>query len=133
MIGWMNARAAIAGLALLIFGGCAQIRPQPTPSISELSGTYYMGDGLGICMEATLHPDGSLSGVGCGGKHIGLPGRPFAGTWALSGALLHITTPSGEIGDSEAFFWKESPAFVELKNKRGNQVRPWAVFRQATR
>jgi len=98
----------------------------------EMIGTYVMGDGLAICMKATLRPDGSLSGVACAGDHIGLPSRTFAGTWSLSGATLHIITPSAEIGDSEVFFWQGAPAFVELRNKRGNRARPWAIFRDTT-
>ena len=99
----------------------------------RLAGTYEMGDGLGICTEATLRPDGTLSGIACGGEHIGVSGREFTGTWSLSGPRLHISTPSAEIGDSEVFFWQGIPAFVELQNKRGNQVEPWAVFRRASR
>ncbi|GAB3381868.1 hypothetical protein GCM10027432_09800 [Lysobacter fragariae] len=109
------------------------MRSESVPSGSELVGTYYMGDGLGICMEVTLRPDGALSGVACGAEHIGVPGREFTGTWSLSGPILHVATPAGEIGDSEVFFWQGSPAFVELENKRGNRVERWAVFHKATR
>jgi hypothetical protein len=129
----MNSYVAIAGLVSALLCSCASMQPQPVPSSSDLIGSYNMGDGLGICTEATLSRDGSLSGVACGGEHIGLPGQEFTGTWSLSGSILHITTPTGQIGDSEVFFWQGSPAFVELQNKRGNRVEPWAIFQKATR
>jgi hypothetical protein len=97
---------AAVTLATVFLGGCAGLGPERVPSAGELAGTYFMGDGLGICMEATLHPDGSLGGVACAGEHIGSPGREFKGSWFLDGATIKISTPAGEIKDAEAFFWQ---------------------------
>jgi hypothetical protein len=129
----MNRFVAAVTMASALLSGCASMQPERVPSAAELAGTYSMGDGLGICMEVTLNPDGSLSGVACAGEHIGLAGRGFKGSWSLAGATIKITTPAGEAKDSEAFFWQGSPAFVELENKRGNRVEPWAIFHKASR
>ena len=121
--------AAVFSRGLLV--GCASLRPEHVPTASELAGTYFMGDGLGICMQVTLRSDGSLSGTNCSGEHIGTPSHDFVGSWSLDGANLKVSTPAGEIKDAEAFFWQGNPAFVELENKRGNQVSPRLVFRRS--
>ena len=128
----MKAFLAPAVVSLML-GGCATTATEIVPSASDIVGTYDMGDGLGICMQVSLLPDGSLSGDECGAAHVGVPSHPFSGSWSLSGATLTFNTPQADLRTAEVFFWKGTPAFVELRNKHGSQAEPWSVFRKRPR
>ena len=115
-------------LVIWLLTGCASFSDDTFPSREELIGTYDMGDGLGICTQIALRADGSFKGFQCGGEHLSLPSREFSGTWSIEGAVMSFSTAGIDIGPAEAFYWKGAPAFVEIRDKRGDKVGTWAIF-----
>jgi len=130
----MRTLLAIGAVALL--AGCASLTVgnERIPNGTELVGSYAMGWG-GICYEVELRADRTYDGVDCAGGHFGPtdgPNRNFSGKWALQGEVLSFSSisPTGklDLGPAEVFFYKDSPAFVELQFVERGKVSPMFLF-----
>ena len=130
------------GLMAALLTGCASgwFGDKALPTADQLVGSYSMGWG-GICYEVDLHADQSYSGMDCAGGHFGPtdgPNRHFSGRWTLQAEVLTFSSisPTGkpDLGPAEVFFYKGSPAFVELSSvDRGKTIHEFVFTRQIAR
>ncbi|MEJ1098501.1 MULTISPECIES: hypothetical protein [unclassified Pseudoxanthomonas] len=124
------------GLLASVLMSCASARlgDEKVPTAEQLVGSYAMGWG-GICYEVHLRADQSYSGMDCAGGHFGPtdgPDRHFSGQWTLQGKVLSFSSvsPTGkpDLSPAEVFFYKGSPAFVELEFVDKEKVAPMFLF-----
>ncbi|WP_312769680.1 hypothetical protein [Pseudoxanthomonas mexicana] len=87
----MSKIIAVVAMLFAFLTGCATDATVRT-HVSELSGTYYSGDGLGRLVYITLRPDGTFASdwQGC----LGVYGEA-TGSWQLQGDQI-IFNPAAE-------------------------------------
>jgi len=135
-------RFLAAALTTTLLVGCVSgpLWDKRVPTANELIGSYSMSWG-GICSEVDLRADQSYSGMDCAGGHFGPadgPDRHFSGRWTLQTEVLTFssTSPTGkpDLGPAEVFFYKGSPAFVELSSvDKGKTIHEFVFTRRSTK